>query len=274
MTIIKVNKYKSKEKWIWAGRGTPLGNPFYMKSPEMRDKVCDDYENYFFTKVVLDKDPKMLAMLTDLKRKSIQGDTYVACVCDPARCHVDTIVNYTKYGVYGLNPTYPELITLKEAIIDELSIHGITRFTEKYHWLSNFSYLQTPIVEDGISYSTVEHYFQAMKSLDPVERALVADLKTPGESKRRGRRLKLRADWEDIKEEVMYTALKYKFNDPKLKDLLLATGDRLLVEGNWHNDTYWGVCLTKHIGSNRLGALLMRLRDELRGVVDIEEHVY
>ena len=56
--------------------------------------------------------------------------------------------------------------------------------------------------------------------------------------------------------------VKAKFSkNPILKAKLLATGDAELIEGNWWNDTYWGVC--KGVGKNKLGKILMRVRDEL-----------
>lgn len=73
----------------------------------------------------------------------------------------------------------------------------------------------------------------------------------------------LRRDWEEVKLDIMYELLKCKFDqNPSLKEKLINTGDRLLVEGNdWH-DTYWGVCNGK--GSNHLGKLLMKLREEYK----------
>jgi predicted NAD-dependent protein-ADP-ribosyltransferase YbiA (DUF1768 family) len=43
--------------------------------------------------------------------------------------------------------------------------------------------------------------------------------------------------------------------------MLKATGDEELVEGNWWNDTFWGVC--NGVGENNLGKLLMKIRAEL-----------
>jgi predicted NAD-dependent protein-ADP-ribosyltransferase YbiA (DUF1768 family) len=44
--------------------------------------------------------------------------------------------------------------------------------------------------------------------------------------------------------------------------MLLATDDEELVEGNWWNDTFWGVC--RGDGENNLGKIIMKVRDELR----------
>ena len=37
-----------------------------------------------------------------------------------------------------------------------------------------------------------------------------------------------------------------------------------LIEGNVWNDTFWGVCNGK--GHNHLGKILMKVRDEIRGI--------
>jgi predicted NAD-dependent protein-ADP-ribosyltransferase YbiA (DUF1768 family) len=49
----------------------------------------------------------------------------------------------------------------------------------------------------------------------------------------------------------MKELLKIKFENFELCKKLLATGEEELVEGNYWNDTYWGVC--KGIGENHLG---------------------
>ena len=135
----------------------------------------------------------------------------------------------------------------------------INSFEGKYAFLSNF--YEHPINEGSLTFPTNEHYFQAMKTLDLTERIAIARAGTPGQSKRMGRSVKLRSDWEDIKLSVMETALRLKFADPELAAMLKATGDEELVEGNWWNDTFWGVC--NGVGENNLGKLLMKIRAEL-----------
>jgi hypothetical protein len=49
-----------------------------------------------------------------------------------------------------------------------------------------------------------------------------------------------------------------------LRQILLDTGNQELIEGNNHNDRYWGVC--NGVGENWLGKILMLVRDELKGV--------
>ena len=60
----------------------------------------------------------------------------------------------------------------------------------------------------------------------------------------------------------MYKCLRSKFSAPELREKLLDTGDAELIEGNWWNDTTWGVC--NGVGENRLGKLLMQIRAEIK----------
>lgn len=135
----------------------------------------------------------------------------------------------------------------------------IKEFQGKYRLLSNF--WPCKVEYQGIIYPSVEHGFQACKTLSIRKRKIIAQLSTPGAAKKVGRKLELREDWEIYKEVIMYHFLKQKFKDPILKNKLLATGNAILIEGNWWNDTYWGVCKGK--GKNRLGKLLMRVRRSL-----------
>jgi len=74
--------------------------------------------------------------------------------------------------------------------------------------------------------------------------------------------IKVRPDWEQVKLEIMYKALEAKFTqNPKLKKLLLSTGDAKLIENN-PKDDFWGIGVDK-TGENHLGKLLMKLRDTL-----------
>jgi predicted NAD-dependent protein-ADP-ribosyltransferase YbiA (DUF1768 family) len=67
----------------------------------------------------------------------------------------------------------------------------------------------------------------------------------------------------------MLHLLQQKFSDPVLKEKLLATGGAVLVEGNTWGDTFWGVY--KRNGMNHLGRLLMKVRAECRGQMDMFE---
>lgn len=139
----------------------------------------------------------------------------------------------------------------------------IDRFEGEFAFLSNF--YPSPIQYQGVSYPTVEHFFQAMKTTDRAERLAISRAKTPGQAKKIGRRVALRPEWEDLKEKVMLFALRGKFGGD-LRRWLACTAPAHLVEGNHWHDNYWGDCRCRACespGKNRLGHLLMQVRDEV-----------
>lgn len=139
----------------------------------------------------------------------------------------------------------------------------ITSFSGKHRFLSNF--WPTEILFEDMFYPTVEHAYQAAKTTDHKERRAIRDQPTPGKAKLAGRRVTIRPDWEQVKIYVMERLLFQKFYRQPMKELLLATGDEELIEGNTWNDRFWGVYVGKgmNIGRNELGKALMRVRDEL-----------
>lgn len=142
----------------------------------------------------------------------------------------------------------------------------INNFDKEWAFLSNF--YESEIEFEGITYPTNEHFFQAMKTLDLDERRRIANALTPGQAKRMGRRVTLRPDWEEVKEDVMFLGLCLKFADDQLADWLLETGDEELVEGTTWHDNEWGNCTCQKCknvpGKNKLGKLLMKVRGMIK----------
>ena len=142
----------------------------------------------------------------------------------------------------------------------------ILYFKEENAFLSNF--YESSITLEGINYPTVEHAFQAAKSLGADVRHKIASATTPGGAKSLGRQVCLRPDWEQIKDSVMLECVREKFKNPELRAKLLSTEDEELVEGNWWHDNYWGSCHCPkclHIeGKNKLGKILMQVREEIK----------
>ena len=139
----------------------------------------------------------------------------------------------------------------------------ILGFTGEFEFLSNF--YPCPIDYEGTVYPSVEHAFQAAKSLDQIERHRIAALPKPGSAKRAGRKVRLRPDWEMVKIDVMEELLRRKFSAGKLRDKLRATAPREIIELNNWGDRTWGAVRTKAgklSGKNLLGCLLMKVRDE------------
>lgn len=145
----------------------------------------------------------------------------------------------------------------------------VSTFRGEYRFLSNF--WQAPATYDGVAYPTAEHAYQAGKSTDPAVREQILNAATPGEAKKLGALIEVRPDWalgRDV--AVMSAAVASKFSeDPELADMLLATGDRLLIEGNHWHDNNWGSChcgepACQEPGRNKLGTILMSVRAAMR----------
>lgn len=135
--------------------------------------------------------------------------------------------------------------------------------SKDYYEFSNF--YPASIRINGKLWPTTEHYFQAMKFKNPVLQERVCKCKTPSEAAKLGRdrSLPLRADWESVKEGFMKKALIAKFSQhDDLKFMLLSTKNAHIVEAS-PIDGYWGWGDDKK-GKNRLGYLLMEVREELR----------
>lgn len=161
--------------------------------------------------------------------------------------------------------------------------------SSKYFAFSNFYIPPTPIVIDvnGIAepFKTTEHYYQAMKFYIPqsAEHMLIfrkiQSAKTPTEAFYLGKFLKgkfkwiddliaehkglpIRDDWDQVKLDVMRTAIRAKFEQNQtLSQMLIATGKAELMEDSPY-DTYWGIGRNGG-GQNHLGKLLMELRDTI-----------
>ena len=133
---------------------------------------------------------------------------------------------------------------------------AIDKFHEEFDWLSNFFPCQVKF--EGLTFTSSEAAFQAAKCADQNEREKFVNL-SAGRTKRLGKKVNLREDWNRVKIDVMREVLICKFSqNPELKEKLIATGNEELIEGNNWNDRFWGVC--RGVGQNHLGKLLMEIR--------------
>ena len=134
----------------------------------------------------------------------------------------------------------------------------ITNFREKYFFLSNFYPVR--VEYEGRVFPSTEHAYQAQKCPQRAKE-FNSDL-TAGQAKRLGASVPIRSDWEEAKVQIMLDLLRKKFADGTLlATQLLFTADEELIEENSWGDTYWGVY--NGVGQNKLGKLLMQVRDEL-----------
>jgi len=151
------------------------------------------------------------------------------------------------------------------------------------------SWFSAPLEQGGASlaFNCTEQYMMASKA------ALFGDAETlaqimaiqpddkpfylvPLQQRALGRQVRsfVDATWRDAARHVVYRGNLAKFSqDEELRRLLLATGDKVLVEGS-AKDRLWGVGLAwddpeieeqaKWRGSNWLGQVLMQVRDALQ----------
>lgn len=137
------------------------------------------------------------------------------------------------------------------------------KVSEPFGFLSNFAPYR--IFVDNEFWNTVEHYFQANKFENEATRLKIKNMDSPMDVANEGRNRNniLRVDWENVKEQIMEKALLSKFlQHPILRKELLLTGDAILIE-HTRNDNYWADG-GDGSGKNRLGVLLMKIRDEVR----------
>ena len=145
----------------------------------------------------------------------------------------------------------------------------IGEFRGETRWLSNFA--KVLIYYNGVAYESTEGAYQAQKTMDEEVRRQMS-IMSPAGCKSLGMALKLRPDWDDVKLKIMEDVNRIKFSQEPFKSKLLATGNEHLVEGNDWGDKYWGVVNGQ--GENRLGSIIMKIREELRnekGTVQISD---
>ena len=149
---------------------------------------------------------------------------------------------------------------------------AVTKSCFSQWWLADF-------VVAGITYPSTEHWMMAEKARlfnDEATLAQILAARSPAEAKKLGREIQgFEAEvWEAHKYLIVKTGNIHKFSQhPNLKQFLLDTNDRILVEAS-PVDAIWGIGLaadspdaenpTRWQGPNLLGFALMEVRDELR----------
>jgi ribA/ribD-fused uncharacterized protein len=164
--------------------------------------------------------------------------------------------------------------------------YGADESKGEYRFMSNM--FVAPFEIDGMTFPTVEHYFQWSKAVlfegkdsESAKKMMKAPRNkefTEAKSvKALGKKVKDFSDakWDDVKMAVMEKAVRAKFVNPKheLLPKLLATGDREIGEAN-PRDKFWGIGTSadtadaknpkKWKGQNQLGKMLMKLRNEFK----------
>lgn len=142
----------------------------------------------------------------------------------------------------------------------------IFQFTGDNYYLSNF--YPCEFVWNGIKWSHSEGAYQSAKSLDKSVHEQFSYM-TASATKKQGKLLHMRSDWEQVKVQIMTEIVYEKFSqNPDIKQKLINTGSAILEEGNSWGDTFWGKCPVGGSGNNMLGKILMTIRKDFQ----LEEH--
>ena len=172
--------------------------------------------------------------------------------------------------------------------------HGRETATHVYFLRGPFSQwypsrFSAPITQDGLclTFNCAEQYMMASKAAlfgDSETLAQIMAVQPDGRSfhhvplqqKALGRQVRgfIDATWHEVARRVVFRGNLAKFSqDAGLRDMLFATGDRVLVEGS-AKDRLWGVGIawddpaiedqTNWRGSNWLGQVLVGVRAALR----------
>lgn len=145
-----------------------------------------------------------------------------------------------------------------------MTVKTIQEFQGENRWLSNFWYCRCFLF--GYEFDSTENAYQFSK-LEINDRSKYYETfsnMTPSESKRFIKKVGKPHANREYSISIMSNLLYQKFHphiNPELNKKLIATGDALLIEGNWWNDKYWGVCLKTNEGENNLGKLLTHVRN-------------
>lgn len=119
---------------------------------------------------------------------------------------------------------------------------------------------------EGIRYPSVDHAYQASKTLDAHQREFIASVSAPNVARILANHIVRRPDWFDVRlgimRDLMY--LKFAINANQLMPKLLATGDQLIAFADSKKDPFWGAIYNDQTGewygNNYIGKALMAIR--------------
>jgi len=146
----------------------------------------------------------------------------------------------------------------------------VFKVAEEFGGLSNMHNGYTLQV-DGVKWGSSEALYQACRYPHEPEwqreiREAPHAMRAKMAAKKEGRRAQSRPDWDAVRVEIMRWCLREKLDQHfgEFYSLLRKSGDRAIVEKS-RKDRFWGAVLEKDgvlRGQNRLGMLLMEIRDE------------
>lgn len=117
---------------------------------------------------------------------------------------------------------------------------------------------------DEQQWASVEHYYQAMKFVNPAYQSKIKNSNSAEQAKKLGQNWfkKKRSDYKEVRTTLMTRAVYTKAKThPEIAKKLIKTGELELVE-NSQFDYFWG-CGRDHRGDNFYGKILMNVRNKL-----------
>src|SRR4051812_8329653 len=157
--------------------------------------------------------------------------------------HVLEEVKFVVQGEQNLSLYRLDLAQLMALLPAEVTGDDTIYFYNKeqpYYEFTNFA--PYGFFANNTFWKTSEHYFQAQKFPKMALYEEVRQALTPSDARKLARTnfRRQREDWDDVRLGVMREALRQKFDsNPPLKQLLLSTGQRPLVEAS-EEDDFWG----------------------------------
>lgn len=263
ITVVNRHTHAAQPGDIYIGRGTPFGNPFIVGKDGARGecvglflKAADDFHE---TNEPGRMHPDYWKAVLALKARYDAGEALtLVCSCKPNACHGDIIkatlednLDHIRYPHLG--PAVPPICFRSPREIP----YGIL-----HNWAEGF-----PIKFDERVWPTSEHLYQAgkfPKHRQPIIEAIRA-APTPREAKAIANANKQHwyPNWDDIKVGTMLKVVGLKVaQHSRVATLLAHTKGFPLVETSRFDD-YWGMVEDqgKFVGLNRLGEILMSIRD-------------
>jgi N-glycosidase YbiA len=159
----------------------------------------------------------------------------------------------------------------------------ITRVKDRYGWLSCMS--PHPVYHNGAQYRTCEALFQCLRFQEypEIQEEIKACLSPMGAkmiARREREKLGRGIFWDQAEDDIdrMKLCLRLKFEQhPELQRQLIETGETEIIEDCTTHDResarFWGAVKVgnRWIGANRLGKLLMEIREEMQNSNDGKE---
>jgi ribA/ribD-fused uncharacterized protein len=156
-----------------------------------------------------------------------------------------------------------------KGFLPEVDVAGsgyVVAFNGAYSPLSNFH--TEPFDLNGVEVASAEHAYQASKCSSPTQRARVLKASTPASAKLLGKSVRRIEGFDRLRLALMYVLKKEQVRQLKsLRNALVRSAPKLLIEGNGWHDNYWGACHCAACSElpkrNMLGRIYHQIRDEI-----------